>query len=579
VQLYTLVPLVAAMALASLGATALLMGPELRTNRSAAAWFGCAAWWAGCEVLWSCAPDARTALLLHRIAAPGFVFLAPLALQYVYEMTEVPSRPLRRLRPVAFSLGGLFLVLCWSGRWMLADMARTSFGWGLVPGPLFAVWALLTAAGFAWAIGSFVRDYLASAREVTRSRGPLIARLVPPLAAIGVTTDIFLPLAGVQLPRLGSLAMAGAGAILLWALARYGFSRLHPSAFSTRILHTLPDGIALTSLHGRIRVANEKLGELLGCSAADAVGRQIADHLDGSLIDPPREQRDVECMLQPLHGPPLPVCVSTAPIAGPEAGPRGVVLAIQDLREVAALRNRLLLSGRLAAVGELAAGIAHEINNPLAFVRSNLALLRRELAKKVEGPTRVEADSTGTEDWAELLDECVEGIDRAAMIVRDVRELSHTGGSGPEPTELNELLEQVLRVARTQLHPDVRVETRYAELEPVCCDPQRLKQVFLNLLVNAGQAIEGTGRIRVSTSSEGDRVHVVVEDDGCGIPPELRERIFDPFFTTKPVGRGTGLGLSIAYEIVRSHGGEIWCESERGRGTAFHVRLPQRRAE
>ena len=145
-----------------------------------------------------------------------------------------------------------------------------------------------------------------------------------------------------------------------------------------------------------------------------------------------------------------------------------------------------------------------------------------------------------------------------------------------EPTDLNQLLEDVLHMAAAQLRGRARVERYYVELPAVRCVPQELKQVFLNLIVNAGQAIADGGTIRIATETRGGFVTVRVEDDGCGIAPENLERIFDPFFTTKRVGEGTGLGLGIAYHIVRSHGGEIRVDSELGRGSRFRVKLPVR---
>jgi PAS domain S-box-containing protein len=384
-------------------------------------------------------------------------------------------------------------------------------------------------------------------------------------------------LVGIQVPRLGSLALAVVGATIVWVFWELGFSRLRPGPFATRVLHTLPDGIAVTTLNGRIRVANDKLGDLLGCRVDSVIGRPIGDYLFSDLIDPPREQRDVECRLRRVTGPPVPVCVSTAPIEDHRGVVMSVVVVVQDLREVAGLRDRLVMSGRLAAVGQLAAGIAHEINNPLAFVRSNLCHLRREwTAFESESAKPDVSSAMPLKDWGELLEESLEGVDRATTIVRDVRELSHAGGSTPELVDSHAILDQVLRMARSQLAPDVRVETDYVDDGLLLCEPQRLKQVFLNLIVNAGHAVGATGHIRISTRSDDHYVHTIVEDDGCGMPQDVRERIFDPFFTTKPVGRGTGLGLSIAYEIVRSHGGEIWCESQPERGSAFHVRLPRR---
>jgi signal transduction histidine kinase len=564
------------MALSTLAGACLLMGLELRANRIAAAMLGAGAWWAACEVLWNAVPDPATALLLHRVAAPGFCFVGPLGLLFVLEVAEAPMHPRRWLIGGAFGACFAAMLLCFAGPHMLSRMQPVAWGHALVPGPVYPIWT----AGSALAIGLsavwWVRDYRASTITFTRRQGPLVAQLVIPVAALGLATDGLLPILGIQLPRLGTIALAGFGVIIVTGFSRYGYSRLHPQAFAMRALHTLPDGIALTTLHGRIRVANERFGDLVGGDARALVGGQIGAYLDRGMIDPPREQRDVECQLRRLDGTVIPVCVSTAPLDAMDGVTPGVVLVLQDLREVSALRSRLAVSGRLAAVGQLAAGIAHEINNPLAFVRSNLALLRREW-ERFEGEARKRDAALAGEldEWPELLDESIEGVDRASTIVRDIRGLSHAGGLEPELADLSQVLDQVLRVAKVQLDAGVRVETDYAAGALVSCDPQRLKQVFLNLVLNAGHAITPPGRIQVSTLATPEWVEARIADDGCGMAPAVRERIFDPFFTTKPVGRGTGLGLSLAWEIVRNHGGEIWCESEPGAGSTFHVRLPR----
>jgi len=579
VEPYLVVPVLAAMALSTLAGVSLLMGIELRANRIAALLLGLGAWWAGCELFWNVTDDPATALLLHRLAAPGFCFIGPLGMLLVLEAAETPLRPKRWL--IAGSFGGCFvaMLLCFFSPFMLARMDPVPWGHALVPGPAFAVWTALTSYAIGQGVVWWMRDYHVSTLAFSRSHGPLIVQLVIPVAFLGLASDALLPILGIQLPRFGTVALTGFGAICVLGFSRYGYSGLHPRAFAVRALRTLPDGIVLTTLHGRIRVANDRFCELVGASADLLAGAQISEHLTRELIDPPREQRSVECELRRRDGSAIPVCVSTAPLDDVDGAVPGVVIAIQDLREVAALRGRLLISGRLAAVGQLAAGIAHEINNPLAFVRANLALLRREY-ERVASASQKRGDALASEldEWPDLLDESIEGVDRASTIVRDIRELSHAGGFEPELADLNHVLDQVLRVAKVQLEPGTVVETEYAGEVLVACDPQRLKQVFLNLVLNAGQAITGRGTIRVSTRNARDWVEVSVADDGCGMEAAVRERIFDPFFTTKPVGRGTGLGLSLAYEIVRSHDGEIWCASEPGAGSIFHVRIPRRRA-
>jgi signal transduction histidine kinase len=179
-------------------------------------------------------------------------------------------------------------------------------------------------------------------------------------------------------------------------------------------------------------------------------------------------------------------------------------------------------------------------------------------------------------EGAEMIDESLEGVDRAAAIVRDVKGLAHAGRGERTVADLNELLDGVLRMAAPQLSLTAVVEKDYGVLPLVACAPQELQQVFLNLVLNASQAISHRGTIRVRTQAQSRNVMVCIEDDGSGIETDLLDRIFDPFFTTKPVGEGTGLGLGIAHEIVRKHGGEITIDSKPGRGSVFSVRLPVR---
>jgi signal transduction histidine kinase len=250
---------------------------------------------------------------------------------------------------------------------------------------------------------------------------------------------------------------------------------------------------------------------------------------------------------------------------------------IGRVQERIRLHDRLRQSQKLESVGQLAAGIAHEINNPMAYVRSNLGALRREwgaLVAAAEKQGFPEELAARVADCEELIDESLEGVDRAIAIVRDVREFSHASETRLEAFDLAELIEGALRVAEAQRPGGVSVELELAPLEPISCIPSQLGQVFLNLLVNAFQAMDGSGTLRVVTRRAGALVVVSVEDDGPGIDPSARGRLFDPFFTTKPVGQGTGLGLYISYEIVRAHGGEIQVESEVGRGARFDVLLP-----
>jgi PAS domain S-box-containing protein len=249
-----------------------------------------------------------------------------------------------------------------------------------------------------------------------------------------------------------------------------------------------------------------------------------------------------------------------------------VVLAIsRDVTEQTRAQEQLLVSERMASIGLLAAGLAHEINNPLAVVVANLDLATADVAGLRERGT----DANGL---AEELDDAREATERVRQIALDLRLFSRTEHEQHSAVDLRKVLESTLRMAANEIRHRARLVTDFAEVQPIGGNPSRYGQVFLNLLVNAAQAIpEGhaeENEIRVSMRPEGpDHVVVEVTDTGPGIPPGILEHLFTPFFTTKPQGVGTGLGLSICERIVAAAGGDISVESRVGHGTTFRVRL------
>jgi two-component system NtrC family sensor kinase len=177
-------------------------------------------------------------------------------------------------------------------------------------------------------------------------------------------------------------------------------------------------------------------------------------------------------------------------------------------------------------------------------------------------------------DIPNLLAESADGTDRVRKIVQDLKSFSRVDEAECSPADLNQCLESTINIIWNDLNYKAQLIKELGEIPAVTCRPQQLNQVFMNLLHNAGQAIENEGIIKVHTSCDNDSVFVEISDNGCGIAPEHLTRIFEPFFTTKPVGKGTGLGLSISYDIVRKHGGEIEVTSKVGSGTTFRVRIP-----
>jgi signal transduction histidine kinase len=266
-------------------------------------------------------------------------------------------------------------------------------------------------------------------------------------------------------------------------------------------------------------------------------------------------------------------------------------------RDLQATQMQLIHREKMASVGQLVAGVAHELNNPIGFVYSNVSTLDdfvKRLRAMVEAYRAVPLEPADAErmqrQWAELkvdyalkyLDSMTHGIregaERARKIVRDLRVFARSQDDVWQPVDLHEDLESSLTLLNHLLKDRITVHRKFGDLPPVECVRSQIDQVFLNLLANAAQAIPGEGAITIETRRENGTAVVAISDTGPGIAPEILGRIFDPFYTTKPVGEGTGLGLSISYEIVKKHGGHIRAESPRGGGATFTVSVPLSRS-
>jgi two-component system NtrC family sensor kinase len=271
------------------------------------------------------------------------------------------------------------------------------------------------------------------------------------------------------------------------------------------------------------------------------------------------------------------------------------------IRRLEQTQSQLVQAEKMASIGQLAAGVAHEINNPIGYVGSNLSSLQTYMESllaivaafeaRLGALPASEAAALRTlmqehdydylrEDVPELLRESGAGVQRVRQIVQDLKDFSHAGEQEWVWSDLHKGLDSTLNIVHNEIKYVADVERHYGELPQVHCLASQLNQVFMNLLINAAHALTGResrGRIVVTTGCLcDDEVFVEVADNGCSIAPEHLGRIFDPFFTTKPVGKGTGLGLSVSYGIVRRHGGRIDVHSCKGEGSRFRVCLPVR---
>jgi signal transduction histidine kinase len=274
-----------------------------------------------------------------------------------------------------------------------------------------------------------------------------------------------------------------------------------------------------------------------------------------------------------------------------------------DLKAQQASQSHIIHTTKLASLGQMVAGVAHEINTPLGFVKSNVELVadllsehEAQLARLMSGIDLLHnADAVSLArareslnraratlatqpllaDARELLGDAGDGLKTIAGLVQNLKNFARVDRDGMDEIDINESVRSALAVAAHQLRDRIRVVTHLAELPRVRCMPSQLNQVFLNLITNAAQAIQAdTGTLTIHTRAAEDSVEIAFTDTGVGIPESVLPKIFDPFFTTKPVGEGTGLGLSIVHKIVKSHGGSIHVRTAVGKGTTFTVSLP-----
>ena len=354
------------------------------------------------------------------------------------------------------------------------------------------------------------------------------------------------------------------------------------------LFESLNDGVIFLDLQGGVVDWNTSAERLFGYSKGEVLGRpwsevlRLSEHnLQATVLAAlkryGRWSREVVALRK--DGSETFCEVTVVPLRDAEGRHIATIAVHRDIGERRAMQAQLLVASRLASVGTLAAGVAHEINNPLAFVNANVLYLADELERfrSALGPA--------TDEVLQLVTETRQGVERIGLIVRDLKAFSRVDSEDVSAlVDVRKVLAFAEKMAGKEMRQRARVLRDIQQVPTVKANESRLGQVFLNLLLNAAQAIpDGAAaehEIRIRTRTDGlGRAVVEVSDTGRGIPEDLRARVFDPFFTTRPVGEGTGLGLSICLGIVRSLGGEILLESEVGKGSTFRVALPAHQPE
>jgi len=532
-----------------------------------------AVWWSLCEVAWTHEADPGRALLWVKLSAPGWVWIGPLVMHLFLDRSGRRLPRLHAWMPAIYGVGAVVLLVEWTTPWVHPAMIRVP--WGLVydTSAGFYAWYAYTMACVATGLVLAVPGMLRATAPAERSQIPWFLAAIGTPLLVGSVTDGLLPLLGWQPPRIATFSFAVFGLILVWTQSRFGYSVLTPGTFADAILDLLPDGVGLVDVEGRIRATNLSLRRLADRPREELAGLPLAEVFPDLGMQEISAGGERPATLLAAGGTSIPMEVASAALRDRLGGLIGWVLVGRDLREVMGLRSRLARSARLASVGQLAAGIAHEINNPLAYIAANLRDLERGRRQVLEN-----GDGRELMQWADSLDdvlrESLEGVERIEEAVEGVMRFAVQPPAEEALLDVNEVLDEAVRLAGPKLRWTGRVERYYGAVPKLRANPRELENVFFQLLVNAAQAVEQQGAIRLETRCEGSFVVVQIADSGRGIRPEILDRVFDPFFTTRAAGEGLGLGLSIGHEAVRRLGGELRIASNPESGTEVEVYLP-----
>jgi len=383
--------------------------------------------------------------------------------------------------------------------------------------------------------------------------------------------------------------------------------------FTQEIINAIPTPVFYMDRVGHYIGCNRAFEQFFGMSQHELINRSIRginpmqphelhEKMDRECLDMDHPCR-YEARLVNADNREVDVIITKAPYLSNMGKSGGIVGTFTDITErkqseiiLQQMQGQIIQQEKMASIGQLAAGVAHEINNPMGFITSNLtslgkyadrldeyiAALQQSLGSCPSHPDTVAIDKLRQKlkvdyiisDVRELVNESLDGANRVRNIVQNLKSFSRLDQVECCRINLNETLETTINIAWNELKYIATLERDFGNIPEIICFPQQLNQVFLNLLVNAAQAMETQGNIIVRTWNDSDWVYVSVADSGKGIPEEAQRRVFEPFFTTKEAGKGTGLGLSISADIVRKHGGEITVSSKVGAGATFTVRLP-----
>jgi PAS domain S-box-containing protein len=372
----------------------------------------------------------------------------------------------------------------------------------------------------------------------------------------------------------GYVAVAIENALLLEEQARRAKELARLKEFNENIIESISVGVMVVNLHGRITNWNGALEQIYGLKREEVIGRRVAEVFKSEMLHALRDLMDrgewrggepaniYKFRARTPDGRDVTLNISLAALQSKTAEIEGSLVAIEDVTERVGLEAQLQQSDKLSSIGLLAAGVAHEVNTPLAGISSYSQMLMQQIPD--------------TDPRRQLLEKIHRQTSRATSIVNNLLNFSRVTEARYAPVDLNRVIDDTIQLLEAQLrNTEIEVVRSYSDdLPPAFGDGPKLQQVLMNLILNARDAMPHGGRLEISTEADEESAVIEVCDTGLGIAPEHLAKIYDPFFTTKQIGKGTGLGLAVSYGIIRDHGGNIDVESRLGEGTRFQITLP-----
>jgi len=581
---YALIPFVAVLVSAAFGAVSIAWDSERRATRSMSAIFLCTGLWALVDLLTYMESDPDRALMWMRWA-----FLPPLLVgpNLLWVLGQISPRAGGRLAQharvgavvgLALGVGAAF------APGTIEGMVRTGYGgwmprYGIVAIVLIPL-CMLTPIYAAITAARIQRDTRQEGSDWRRAWALRVG--VGFSLLIAVPTEYVLPLMEIPVPRLGAFVVSCAAAIMwLRVLHEADDLVITPQGVARALLAKLHDGVVLIQIDGMILSANMRFAQMSGRSSSDLLGKSLENLVEVPLEEICTGLEDHESALHGIEGISIPVSLSSSIVANRSGGAIGVVVVFRDLREIDALRGELLASGRLAAIGELAAGIAHEVNNPVAFIRSDLNLLSRR-AQELRGKLLQRGER---EDEARLFDrgQCrienaLEGIEKVAGVVRDVREFAHAGGTGQGGSDPEAVVSGAMRLARLQRADEVQLRISSVGCSKRINSGQELKQVLLALMRTLAEGAEKGACVDTELRTDEKDLVVVMKVESLAessakmlarfdvLSDVLSERTFD--------GAHVEFGLGIVAELIDQLGGGLMIEAIGPNALRLEVSVP-----